>query len=233
MSYQSMVDIRKEQCATLRRKKYPYSMMARFFICLMDSIAGKRTSLSKLKLLELLASIPYREWEKRQYANITKNYADLFFVQKCKRMIDWCRQAQDNEFWHLLILEEKMKEDREKDPWYLSYCVRTWMVCCYVAFSKYTSRINLQWAVFFNAQFEDHAEHCYAAFIEEHPSWDYQPVNSPLVQKFGCFDSWGDVFRRICLDERDHRNIGFYFGGRIEYVEEYSGMPEIDKNSTP
>jgi hypothetical protein len=231
MSYQSMVDIRKEQCATLRRKKYPYSMMARFFIWLMDSIAGKRTSLSKLKLLELLASIPYREWEKRLYANMTKNYSDHFFVRKCNRMIQWCRQSQDNEFWHLQVLEEKMKEDKEKDAWYLSYWVRVWMVCCYVAFSKYTSRINLPWALFFNAQFEDHAEHCYAKLIEEHPSWDYQTVHSSLVNASGPYESWGDVFRRICLDERDHRNIGFYFGGRIEYVEEYTGMPDLNKYS--
>jgi hypothetical protein len=227
MCSQPLVDVRKEHKATLKRPSYPYSLMARFFIYTMDLIAGKETTLSKLKLLELLASIPYREWERRQYANCTKRFKDPYCVHKCKRIIHWCRMAQDNEYWHLQVIEEKTKEDGIQDAWYLSYWIRTFFIWTYMAFSKYTAYFNLPWAVFFNAQFEDHAEHCYASFIEQHPSLENQPVQSKLVQQYCHFTNWADVFRRIGLDERDHRNHSFFHGGRVEYMEEYPGMPPI------
>ncbi|MDD4029232.1 MAG: hypothetical protein PHI40_03615 [Caldisericia bacterium] len=222
-----VVDTKKEHNSTLQRPYYPYSLMARFFIRTMDMITGKKTTLSKLKLLELLASIPYREWERRQYANCTKRFKDPYCVEKCKRIIQWCRIAQDNEYGHLQMIEEKTKEDHEKDAWYLSYWIRTFIIWTYMHFSKYSAYFNLPWAIFFNAQFEDHAEHCYASFIKEHPSWENQPIQSKVVLGYGHFDNWADVFRRICLDERDHRNISFHYGGRAEYVEEYPGMPDI------
>jgi hypothetical protein len=47
-----------------------------------------------------------------------------------------------------------------------------------------------------------------------------------VVQEYGSFRSWADVFRRVGLDERDHMNNSFVFGGRPEHVVEYEGMPE-------
>jgi hypothetical protein len=31
----------------------------------------------------------------------------------------WAREAQDSEYWHLLVVNEKMKEDEIMDPCYL------------------------------------------------------------------------------------------------------------------
>ena len=31
----------------------------------------------------------------------------------------WTREAQDSEYWHLLVVNEKMKEDGIMDPCYL------------------------------------------------------------------------------------------------------------------
>jgi hypothetical protein len=88
------------------------------------------------------------------------------------------------------------------------------------------ARLAIRRAFVLNAEFEDHAEHTYAQLVQDHPEWEEQPVESAVVQEFGSFRSWADVFRRVGLDERDHMNNSFVFGGRPEHVVEYEGMPE-------
>ncbi len=53
-------------------------------------------------------------------------------------------------------------------------------------------------------------------------------MTSGLVQEFGSFASWADVFRRIGLDERDHMNASFLFARRPELVVDYRGMPRTE-----
>jgi hypothetical protein len=85
---------------------------------------------------------------------------------------------------------------------------------------------SIRRAFLFNAEFEDHAEHVYARFAEEHPEWERQPVNNEQVKERGALSTWADVFRRIGLDERDHMNMSFVFCDRPERVVHYDGMPE-------
>ena len=140
--------------------------------------------------------------------------------------MEWAREAQDNEYWHLLVVNEKMKEDGIRDSWYLSPPIPLLMVGFYAALMHVMALINIHSAFLFNAQFEDHAEHVYAQFVEEHPEWEQQPVNNEQVKERGGLPTWADVFRRIGLDERDHRNKSFVFCGKPELVVKYDGMPE-------
>ena len=87
------------------------------------------------------------------------------------------------------------------------------------------ARAAIDRAFLLNAEFEDHAEHTYAELVDEHPEWEEQPVDQPVVQQYGAFGSWADVFRRIGLDERDHMNGSFRFAGRPEHIVKYDGMP--------
>ena len=222
-----MIDNKKEHKASLARQRYEYSFAAKFFFFMMGIIAGKTATLAKAKLMETLASIPYRVWEIRQYKRMTRKYKDEGFVQKARKIMIWGREAQDNEYWHLLVLNEKMKEDNVKDPWYHNPVVSFLMVNTYLLISRIRAAFNISRAFLFNAEFEDHAEHVYAKFVEDHPEWDTQPVNSNLVKEYGDFQIWGDVFRRIGLDERDHMNNSFIFCGKPEAVVNYEGMPEL------
>ncbi len=54
------IDLKKEQKASLGRPRYPYSLAARGFFLSMDLITGKKTTLAKVKLIEMLASIPFQ-----------------------------------------------------------------------------------------------------------------------------------------------------------------------------
>ena len=220
------IDLKKAQTESLQRPRYQYSRLARIFFGMMDLVTGKETTLAKAKLIETLASIPYRAWENRQYARMTRHYRNPGIIRQAREMLAWCRDAQDNEYWHLLLIHEKMKEDGIKDPWYLYWPIPSLMVGSYGLLTKVMAFVSPHRAYLFNAEFEDHAEHVYAQFVADHPEWEGQPVKSALVKEYGNFDNWADVFRRIGLDERDHMNRSFGLSRRPDYVVKYNGMPE-------
>ena len=219
------IDLKSEQQASLSRTRYRHSIAAQFFFFAMDLVTGRKLTLGKAKLLEILASIPYREWEIRQYAKITLRYKNANKVNQSRNVIEWGRHAQDNEYDHLQVIHIKMKEDGLKDPWYLWPPITFFIVLTYVVMSKFLAWVNIKGAYHFNAQFEDHAEHIYAQMVSMHPEWEDQSVTNDHVEKYADVASWADVFRRIGLDERDHRNKSFIFCDKAEFVVKYEGMP--------
>ena len=223
------IDLKKEQQASNERPCQKYTLIEKFFFLTMDMLTGKKTTLSKAKLIEMLASIPYRSWEIQQYARMTRLYKNLGLVDEAFQIIEWSREAQDNEYWHLLIVNEKMKEDGIKDAWYLFPVIPFFMIISYVIMTRVIAIISIRTAFRFNVTFEDHAEHVYAQFVADNPEWEEQPVQSEKVKEYGEFDNWADVFRRIGLDERDHMNNTFVFCGKPEGVVKYDGMPELPK----
>ena len=224
------IDLRKEHAASRDRPRYKYSLAAKLFFWSMNVITGKKTTLGKAKLIEMLASIPYRAWEFRQYARLTRCYRKPKLVQNAQSIVTWGREAQDNEYWHLIVINEKMKEDGIKDPWYLFPLIPFVMVASYVVMTRIMAVLSIRRAFLFNAEFEDHAEHVYANFVEDHPEWEDQPVENDTVREYCDCSNWADVFRRIGLDERDHRNNSLVYCGRTEHVVEYDGMPEIARS---
>ena len=222
---QVQIDLKNEQQASRERPRYPYSAAARVFFVSMDMLTGKKTTLAKAKLVEALAPVPYRAWERRARRRVARHQADGELGQEAGALMRWGKVAQDNEHWHLLLIEEKIREDAAKQAWYLSPPLPSLMVAPYALLSWTMARVGIRRAILLNAEFEDHAEHTYAQLVEDHPEWEDQPVESAVVQGYGSFHSWADVFRRIGLDERDHRNNSFRFAGRPENVVEYEGMP--------
>ena len=114
-----------------------------------------------------------------------------------------------------------------KDSWYLKQPIPSLLVCSYIFFSRTLAFFNISRAFLFNAEFEDHAEHVYAKFVQDHPEWDEQEVKTTLLKEYGEYKTWGDFFRRIGLDERDHMNLSFYFYGKPENIVKYDGMPKF------
>ncbi len=218
-------DLKKEQKASIERPRYRYSLAAKVFFLSMDLVTGEKITLPKVKLIEILAGIPYRAWETRQYARMTRGYRDQTLVQEARKIMLWAREAQDGEYWHLLVVNEKMKEDGIKDPWYLFFPVPLLMTSFYSVLTRVMALAGIRRAFLFNAEFEDHAEHVYAQFVEEHPEWEQQLVNNEHVKERGQLPNWADVFRRIGLDERDHMNMSFAFCDKPEWIAEYDGMP--------
>ena len=215
-------DLKQEQAASLNRPRYQYSIAARIFFKTMDILAGSKTTLAKAKLVEILASIPYREWEIKQYKRMTRCYRKEGTVDESRNIVIWGREAQDNEYTHLLVIQEKTKEEGIADPWYLAFPVPQLMVIFYRIFARMLVFFSLRRALLFNAEFEDHAEHVYAELVWDNPDWENENADNSLVLGYtGDIMSWADVFRRIGLDERDHMNRSFLLAGKPEHVVKY------------
>jgi len=222
------VDLRREQEATAARPRYPYSATARFFFGAMDRLAGPETTLAKARMVEALASIPYRAWERRHTGRMSLAYDDPVLFTEGRELVRWARTAQDNEYWHLLVVNEKLRQEGTEDPRYMTRPIPFFMLAGYTFMMWAMARLGIARSYLLNAEFEDHSEHYYAQLVAEHPEWEDQPVASSLVEEYGSFRSWADVFRRIGLDERDHMNASFLFAGRPELVVDYKGMPRTE-----
>jgi len=214
----SKTDLKKEHKNTLDCPCYKYSLLAKIFFCCMNMVAGKKDTLPKAKLLEILASIPYRVWELRHYLKQTREYKNSANVDKSAQIINWGRHAQDNEYTHLQVIHQKMLEDGIKDKWYTSRFVAFFIVLIYYLGSRLLACISQKRAFLFNAEFENHAEHVYAKLVVDNPQWEKQAVTDPLVRAYADVDCWADVFRRISLDERDHMIRSFEFCGRTDLI---------------
>jgi hypothetical protein len=227
------IDLKREQQATLARPRYAYSSGARFFFRSMDTLAGKEESLPKVRVIESLASIPYRAWESRQYGRIQRHYGEPDVVRQAEEILRYGRDAQDNEVQHLRIIEEKLRREAVKDPRYMTRPLPELMSESYNLFSATLSRLGIRRAFLLNAEFEDHAEHTYAELVAAHPEWEEAPVEGDAAKEYAAyhgldgFASLADLFRRIGLDERNHRNASFAFAGMPEQVVTYEGMPMV------
>lgn len=217
---QPAIDLQKEQRATQARPRYDYSGLAKMFFKSMDLLAGAETALYKVKLIEALAPVPYRSWESHEHHVLTRHDDP-----EVRAVMEWAQEAAENEYWHLQVVTEKIREEAEKKPFYQTEPLPTLMVESYEGMNWAASRISMKRAFLLNAEFEDHAEHTYADLVDDHPEWEEQPVTSPVVLQRGEFASWADVFRRLGLDERDHMNRSFRFAGKPEMIVEYEGMP--------
>ncbi len=217
------VNYKAEQEATLNRKPLDHGAVAKFLFWSMDLIYGKETSLPKVRLLEILARIPYQAWETRQYSRMTGQYSNNQAVEEAKDLIVWGRQAQDNEFWHLRTIEARMLKLNIRESWFWETLAARVAAIKYGLFSKTLAFFSLRTAFQLNAEFEDHAEHTYMQFVKDHPELDQQPVDCPVANEHpnGPFASWGDVFRQIALDERDHMNDSLVHCGKAGLVAPY------------
>ena len=220
------IDLKAEQLATLARPRYAYSPMTKALVRGMDVFAGSETTVLKAKIVETLAPVPYRAWENREYGRLSRHPGDETLVREAEAVLRWAREAQDKEYQHLRVIDAKLREDGTAVPLRLTRPMPELMTGSWALASGTLSRTSLRHAFLLNAEAEDHAEHYYAELVQAHPEWDEQPVKSDVVRGYGEFRCWADVFRRIGLDERDHRNASFAFAGMPGFIVGYEGMPE-------
>jgi ubiquinol oxidase len=96
------------QRATLAAPKRRYSLAARVLFAGMDVIYGRKRTLSKFKVLELIARVPYQTWEQVAYVAVTHTHRHTDLARRIHERILDARGQQDNELLHLLILEERI-----------------------------------------------------------------------------------------------------------------------------
>jgi len=201
----SPLDLRAEQQLTLSAPRRHHSLMARALFAVMDIVYGRAASLEKFKVLEVVARVPYQAWESVAYVAITHTHSLPHFARRVFEFVKESREQQDNEQWHLLIIEELLRERGAKQGFVrfvlipqllaLFYYHVSWML--YVVWPKQSYRLN--------ADFEDHAEHTYMAFVAASPELDDRGYDGAFASDYGRFATLSDLFRRIALDEREHK----------------------------
>ena len=198
-------DLADEQQKTLASPRMSYILLARALFLGLDLFYGRRRTLSKFKVLEVIARVPYQAWEHVAYVAMTHKYGEPDFARRIFDFISESRRQQDNEQWHLLILEEMIHRQGRREQ-FLLYRVLPQLVAFFyyhVSWLLYVIKPRLSYEL--NAHFEDHAEHEYMEFVRDNPELEETPFESSFERDYGTFASVADLFRRIGLDEREHK----------------------------
>ncbi len=201
----TVVDLKTEQEKTLSAGRRDYGFLARLLFWTMDLFYGRRRSLSKFKVLEVIARVPYQSWEHVAYIAMTHTYSVPHFARRVFEFVKESRAQQDNEQWHLLILEEMVQNRKIRENFFLYRIVPQLLAFFYYHVSWLLYVMKPSWSYALNADFEDHAEHEYMGFVEENPALEDVRFESDFKEDYGDFASVADLFRRIGLDERIHK----------------------------
>ncbi len=190
---------------TLAEPPRAHGWLARLLFATLDLAYGKAGSLAKFVVLELVARVPYQAWENVGYVAISHTAASPRFGRRIFEFVREARAQQDNEQWHLFILQE-LAEKRGHHPSWLKFRVLPQLltlVYYHVSWLLYVLHPRLSYAL--NADFEDHAERSYMRFVHDHPELEAEAWQSAYARDYGEYATVADVLRRIALDERAHR----------------------------
>jgi len=202
--------LRAEQQRTLDTPRRRYSIAAKLLFVGMDLLYGRKRSLSKFRVLEIVARVPYQTWETVTYKQITRRHRHPLDIRRMWDRVLEFRAQQDNEQWHLMIIDELVGQGcgneggkKESRIWY--DVLPRLIAFGYWHFAWLLYALKPQWSHRLNADFEDHAEHEYALLVAENPQWETTAYASELSADYGTFASLSDLFRQIVHDERLHK----------------------------
>ncbi len=199
-------DLKTEQQKTLNSPRRRYGLFGKALFAFMDLVYGKSRTFSKFKVLEVIARVPYQSWEHVAYIAMTHTYAEPHFARRIFEFVRESRAQQDNEQWHLLILEELTQKKAIQENFFLYRILPQFVAFLYYHVSWLLYVIKPDWSYLLNADFEDHAEHEYMEFVKQSPQFETEPFESNFRNDYGSFNSLADLFRNIGLDERMHKN---------------------------
>lgn len=194
-----------EQRETMNSELRPYGLFAKAIFGTLDLFYGRPRTIQKFKVLEVIARMPYQAWEHVGYISMTHMHSKPKFARRIFEFVKESREQQDNEQWHLLILEELLEQRNIKQA-FLRYRVMPQLlafVIYHVSWLMYVIDPKLSYKL--NADFEDHAEHEYMQFVAENPQLENERYDSSFAADYGSYASLADLFRQVAVDERHHK----------------------------
>ena len=202
----SVQALKEEQEHLLQAPRRRYGVGAKVLFRTLDLVYGKARTVSKCKVLELVARVPYQAWEQVAYIAITHVHERLSLPKRIHERVLESRAQQDNEQWHLLMLDELIESSGGKEP-----AVRYALFPQVLAFFYYQLSFVLfvvrpGWSYRLNADFEDHAAHEYMLLVKEHPEWEEIPFVSSFATSYRQLPTLADLFRQVGHDELVHRD---------------------------
>jgi ubiquinol oxidase len=199
------VQLRLAQLETLDTPRMNYGLLAKMMFKPVDLIYGKQGSFTKFAMLEVIARVPYQAWERMGYWAVHRHAGQSVLAKRVFERIVEARSDQDNEQWHLLIMQDLIQRNGIKQNWLL-HKVAPWFISFfYYHVSWILFLLKPEWSYKLNAEFEDHAEHEYMTFVAENPELEFMPDPGTYAAEYGRYDSVADLLRQIGHDERTHK----------------------------
>jgi ubiquinol oxidase len=197
--------LRQAQAETLSQSRPAFGLLARLLFGVMDLAYGKARTMLKFRVLELVARVPYQAWESIGYVAITHVYANGPLARSIHERVRQARDEQDNEQWHLLILQEYLDQRGQRGGWLMhrAFPQALALVYYYVSWLLYAIKPALSYEL--NRDFEAHAEREYMQFVADHPELASEPFESLFQQDYGAYPNMADLLLSIGLDEREHK----------------------------
>ena len=198
-------ELRRRADEELHRPRRSYGAAARLLFVALDSIYGPSSSLEKFRVLEVVARVPYQAWEQVAFVAVTHTHGDPSFARSIYDRATEARSQQDNEMMHLLMIEELLDRQGFRRTLVRGVVLPQLMAFAYYQLSWLLYVAKPRWSYELNADFEDHATHTYLDFVHDHPELDQEPWDSTFADDYGPSPTVGELFRRIALDEAEHR----------------------------
>ena len=199
------VELRAAQGQTLDAPRMRCGFLARALFKMTDLAYGRERSIVKFAMLEYIARVPYQAWERIGYLAMARHRRRSALARRVFERVVQTRAEQDNEQWHLLILQDLVQRRGLRQP-FVRYRLAPWLMAfCFYHVSWLLLVIRPEASYRLNAEFEDHAEHEYMAYVAEHPELAGQPDPGTYAAEYGRYESLADLFRQIGHDERMHK----------------------------
>lgn len=205
LSTLSSEQLAAEHRRTLDTPRRRYGVLSRTLFGVMDVVYGKDRTLPKFKVLEVIARVPYQAWEHVGYVAITHRSSRPPMARRIFERVEECRSQQDNEQWHLLIIQELIWAAGLRQGTFRYRVLPQVLAFAYHRISCILYALKPAWSYALNADFEDHAEHEYAEFVAANPQLETTPWRSLVADDYGRFGSVADLLRQIAYDERVHK----------------------------
>jgi ubiquinol oxidase len=198
-------ELRAAQQETLDTPRLRYSLMARALFTTMNLAYGRKRTIVKFTMLEYIARVPYQAWERVGYLALARYRRRSTLARRVFERIVGTRAEQDNEQWHLLILQDLVQRQGLRQS-FLLHRLAPWLIAfVYYHLSWLMFLVKPDWSYRLNADFEDHAEHEYMSFVAENPDLELRSDPGTYAAEYGRFGSQADLFRQVGHDERIHK----------------------------
>ncbi len=201
----SPAELRAAQAQTLNTPRLRYSLLARLLFKATDLAYGANGSIVKFTMLEFIARVPYQAWERVGYLLLTRHRGRSAVATRAFDRIVQTRAEQDNEQWHLLILQDLVQRRSLRQSLVL-HKLTPWLIAFFYYHASWLLLVIRPQASYrLNADFEDHAEHEYMAYVAAHPELETEPDPGTYAAHYGRYASLADLLRQIGHDERIHK----------------------------
>jgi ubiquinol oxidase len=171
----------------------------------MDVLYRRRGSLEKFLVLEHLAQVPYRSWERVAQRRIDRTHGQSKLARRIQQRVDEARAQHDNEQWHMLVIEDLLAGKGARLGRFRFRILPRLIAGPWQLFTWLLHLVTPSWSYVLNASFEDHAERDYMNFVAANPEFEAVRFTSDLADRWRQQVSVADVLRQIGHDERCHK----------------------------